>query len=340
MMTLLVSVSLALALQTSPPPAETPELTGVDKMVAEAATMQPLVTSSLAKEYLAAIACLPRIDTPRTVYYNKETRDAMTAAQWAAMTEAQRAGYAETAISEQFFYFTRYGTPVAFVRPLEILGRAGIKSASGIKVLDFGFGTIGQLRALASLGADAAGVEVDALLKAMYSEPGDTGRVPRCQAAGAGGEGSVNLVFGQFPADVATTKQVGDGYDLFISKNTLKRGYIHPERDVDPKMLVQLRVDDETFVRAMFDALKPGGFALIYNLAPAPSAPEEPYKHWADGRSPWPRELYERVGFAVIAYDMDDNDPARAMGKALGWGEQMNLETDLFGLYTLLRRPQ
>jgi hypothetical protein len=181
---------------------------------------------------------------------------------------------------------------------------------------------------------------VDALLKAVYSEPGDTGTVPRCATAGKGNNGSVDLVFGQFPADLATTRQVGGGYDVFVSKNTLKRGYIHPERDVDPKMLVQLRVDDETFVRAMYDLLKPGGFALIYNLAPAPSKPEEPYKHWADGRSPWPRELYERVGFAVIAYDTDDNEQARAMGKALGWDEDMNLETDLFGLYTLLRKPQ
>ncbi|HEU4364902.1 MAG TPA: hypothetical protein VFT13_05495, partial [Candidatus Krumholzibacteria bacterium] len=102
----------------------------------------------------------------------------------------------------------------------------------------------------------------------------------------------------------------------------------------------QLRVDDETFVRALYDMLKPGGFALIYNLSPAPSKPDEQYKHWADGRSPWPRELYERVGFAVIAYDANDSEAARAMGTALGWGEQMSLESDLFGLYTLLRRPQ
>jgi hypothetical protein len=337
MVRLLVSVALALVAQSGQ---DAPAPTGVDKMVQEAAAMRPLVQSSLAKEYLASITCLPRIDPPRTVLYNKQTRDAMTVAQAQAAGQAQRAGYEETEITEQFFYYTRYGSPVAFVRPLEILGRAGIKSADGLKILDFGFGTVGQLRALASMGAHASGVEVDALLRAIYSEPGDTGEVARCKAAGTGDSGSVELIFGQFPADLATTRRVGVNYDVFVSKNTLKRGYIHPEREVDPKMLVQLHVDDETFVRAMYDLLKPGGFALIYNLAPAPSAPDEPYKHWADGRSPWPRELYERVGFAVIAYDNDDNEQARIMGSALGWGEDMNLETDLFGIYTLLRKPQ
>lgn len=301
--------------------------------------MQPLVSTPLAREYLAAIACLPRVDT-RTVFYNKQTRDAMTATRAKALDPAQREGFEETEIPENFYYYTRYGTPVAFVRPLDILGHAGVRSAGGLKVVDFGFGSIGQLRALASLGADANGVEVDALLQAIYSEAGDTGNVARCEAAGAGKDGSVHLVFGPFPADVAVTQEVGGGYDVFISKNTLKRGYIHPEHDVNPKLLVQLCVDDETFVRAMYNALKPGGFALIYNLCPAPSKPDEPYKHWADGRSPWPKELYERVGFAVIAYDQNDDDVARAMGKALGWDEQMDLEKDLFGLYTLLRKPQ
>ena len=262
MMNLLLPLALALALQSGTnTKAAAPA--GVDKMIAEAGAVAPFVQSALAREYLSAIACLPRIETARTVYFNEETRDAMTVAQAQALSPEKRAGYEEKAFPEEFYYYTRYGTPVAFVRPLEILGRAGIKSADGLKILDFGFGTIGQLRALASLGADASGVEVDALLKAIYSAPGDTGSVPRCAAAGKGAGGRVALVFGQFPADVATTRQVGGGYDVFVSKNTLKRGYIHPDRDVDPKKLVQLRVDDETYVRAMYDILKPGGFALI-----------------------------------------------------------------------------
>jgi len=229
---------------------------------------------------------------------------------------------------------------VAFVRPLEILGQAGVRTADGLKLADFGFGTIGQLRALAATGASATGIEVDALLQALYSQPGDTGRVARCAAAGEGRDGNVTLVFGRFPAEAATVERVGAGYDVFVSKNTLKRGYIHPEQPVDPRRLVQLGVDDEAFVRAVFSLLKPGGFALIYNLCPAPAKEGEPYIPWADGRCPFARELCENAGFRVVEFDRDDTPAARAMGAALGWGADMDLEADLFGTYTLLQRPK
>jgi hypothetical protein len=312
----------------------------VEQMKTEAVAMTALVQSSLAKEFLTGFQCLPALATPRVAYYNKETRDALSASATAGMSEEQLKGYAKRDIDESFFYLTRYGTPVAFSRPMEILGRAGVKHVDGLKLVDFGFGSIGQLRSLAALGADAVGVEVDALLKTVYSDPGDVGTIKRCDVAGKGRDGSVKLVFGQFPAEAATVAEVGAGYDVFVSKNTLKRGYIHPEQQVDPRMLVHLRVDDETYVRAVFDLLKPGGFALIYNLCPPPAEPDKPYIPWADGRSPFPRELYERIGFAVIAFDQDDSAAAREMGKALGWAESMDLEKDLFGTYTLVRRPQ
>ena len=48
----------------------------------------------------------------------------------------------------------------------------------------------------------------------------------------------------------------------------------------------------------------------------------------------------ESVGFEVVEFDRDDTDFARSMGKALGWGGSMNLDTDLFGMYTILRKPR
>ena len=69
---------------------------------------------------------------------------------------------------------------------------------------------------------------------------------------------------------------VGGGYDLFISKNTLKKGYVHPERPVEKRRLLNLDVDDEAFVRALHAALKPGGWVMIYNITPAPSPPDVP----------------------------------------------------------------
>jgi hypothetical protein len=333
MPSLLVPVVVALALQA---PAESPPPLPTVQMTQEAASMAPLVQSPLAKAFLGGFECLPSI-SPRVAYYNKTTRAALSEAAAKGLAEAELSGYEKRDIDERFYYYTRYGTPVAFARPVEVLGLAGLAGPDGLRLADFGFGSIGQLRALAALGADAVGIEVDPLLDVIYA--GDTGRVPRCAKGGQGREGSVDLVFGQFPADASVVERVGGGYDAFISKNTLKRGYVHPERDVDPRMLVHLEVDDETFVRAVYDLLKPGGFLLIYNLCPAPSKPDEPYKPWSDGRSPFAREVYEKVGFRVVAFDTDDTPAAREMGRTLGWGTAEELEKDLFGTYTLVRKP-
>jgi SAM-dependent methyltransferase len=328
------ALTLALLLQT--PAADAPQVPPTEQMMQEAAVMAEQVSSPFAKSLLGGFGCLRPIQ-PMTAYYNKETRSALSAADASKMTEAQLKGYEKRDIDDAFYYFTRYGTPVAFVRPAEILGRAGVKSADGLKLVDFGFGSIGQLRALASAGADVTGIEVDPLLEVIYAK--EPGTVARCSAAGKGRDGSVQLAFGQFPKEAEMVKKVGAGYDVFISKNTLKHGYIHPEREVDPRMLVHLDVDDETFVRAVYDALKPGGFFLIYNLCPAPSKPEEQYKPWGDGRSPFSEETFKKVGFKVIGIDVDDTAAARVMGKTLGWGTEDQLSKDLFGTYTLVQKP-
>ena len=328
--------ALALALMLQKPAAEAPQVPPTEQMMQEAARMTEHAQSPFARSLLKGFGCL-RPAGPVVVYYNKTTRDALSPDAAAKMTEAQLSGYEKKDLDDHFYYFTRYGTPVAFVRPVELLGQAGVTHADGLKLVDFGFGSIGQLRALAGAGAKVTGIEVDPLLRVMYAK--ETGVVKRCSAAGPGPDGSIDLAYGQFPKDPAIVKQVGSGYDVFVSKNTLKRGYIHPEREVDPRMLVHLDVDDGTFVRAVYDALKPGGFFMIYNLCPAPSKPDEPYKPWGDGRSPFSRETFEKAGFKVLAIDVDDTDAARTMGQALGWAESMDLTKDLFGTYTLAQKP-
>src|SRR5262249_53062441 len=156
------------------------------------------------------------------------------------------------------------------------------------RILDFGYGTIGHLRLLAGLGAEVTGVDVDPMLRALYSAPEDQGIVKSRR----GREGRLRLIDGQFPADKTVKTLVGEGYDLIISKNTLKRGYVHPERPVDPRRLLGLGVADDTFVKALYDALKPGGRVMIYNICPAPSPPGQPYKNWADGRCPFAKEVW------------------------------------------------
>jgi hypothetical protein len=151
----------------------------------------------------------------------------------------------------------------------------------------------------------------------------------------------LRVLHGRFPTDPALVKELGGGYDLFLSKNTLKRGYVHPERPVPDRQRIDLGVSDAEYVRAVHRLLRPGGYFFIYNLSPAPAPPDKPYLPWADGRSPFPAETLQAEGFEVIAFDKDDSPAARAMGRALGWDQgepAMDLEKDLFGTFTLARR--
>ncbi|HTO89569.1 MAG TPA: hypothetical protein VMJ70_00435 [Candidatus Sulfotelmatobacter sp.] len=297
----------------------------------------PLYRSRLAGDFLHAVSRLPTV-APRTVLFDSSRVHYWTSGQAAALPDSQRARLISRELGESFYYNTRYGTPLAYARPLELLAKAGFTRVAGRRLADFGYGGIGQLRLLATLGAEVTGIEVDPLLRALYSWPNDQGQI-----AGAKPPGSLSLVSGQWPAAPELVREVGNGYDLFISKNTLKNGYLHPAEPVDPRRLVHLGVEDSTFAAALYRVLRPGGWAMIYNLCPAPAPPGMPYIPWADGRCPFSRAMLEAAGFQVVAFDADDSPAARRMGHALGWddpdGAKMDLEHDLFATYTLLRRP-
>lgn len=359
--------------QPPKPPAQHPGET-VGKLQLEANLLIPTLSSDLAKAFARASGALPGIE-PRTYYRHKTTRQYYTTAQRAKLTEAELADIVDVECDESFYYLTRYGSPLAYSRPLDILAQHGFAStggaggaasggggAAGKRILDFGYGAIGHLRLLASLGAHVIGVEVDPLLHLLYAAPGDTGPIPRADEAGKAADraaqGSIHLVHGRWPAE----KEARDGVahsggaapaslDLFLSKNTLKNGYIHPDpersKDIDPRRLINLGVDDAAYCREVFALLKPGALFMIYNLSPAPAPPDKPYIPWADGRSPFSRETLESAGFEVIAFDADDNAGARAMARTLKWdlpqdqgGAGMNdLEADLFAHYTLCKKP-
>jgi hypothetical protein len=304
-------------------------LSAVETLGREAAALRPLFSSPLVRGFLEGAPRLPAIE-PRTVYCDSARTHCWTELESAALPDTQRARLVKRTLDESFYYTTRYGSPLAYARPLEILSKSGVRGMKGKRVADFGYGTIGHLRLLADLGADVHGIEVDPLLRALYVS--DVGPI---------GSGRLTLHHGQWPAEPALVTEVGEGYDLFISKNTLKRGYIHPAEEVNPRMLVHLGVDDSTYVAALAHAVKPGGLVMIYNLCPAPAPPGKPYIPWADGRCPFDRALLQRSGFQVLAFDRDDSRDARRMAHALEWdqGERpMDLERDLFATYTLLRR--
>jgi hypothetical protein len=57
----------------------------------------------------------------------------------------------------------------------------------------------------------------------------------------------VRLVRGRFPAEPKTVAAVGGGYDLFLSKNTLKKGYLRVAEAVDPRRLSDPGAGDATY---------------------------------------------------------------------------------------------
>ena len=332
----LVALALLLA---APAFAQTPapDTSAVGRIREEAKALAPLVETPLAKKFLEATAALPTV-SPRKVFSDSARTRYWDEAGAAALPETTRARLVVRTLDDRFYWNTRYGTPLAYARPLELLARAGLADVAGARIADFCYGTIGHLRLLASLGANVTGIEVDPLLPVLYGAPGDQGTIRGV----AGKDGQVRLVHGRYPADSGAAASVGGGYQLFISKNTLKNGYLHPAQPVNPRMLVQLGVDDTTFVRTLYRMLAPGGRAMIYNLSPAPSPPGQPYKPWADGRCPFPEALWKAAGFRVIAFDRDDSEAARKMARALLWDQGpngMDVEKDLFALWTLVEKP-
>jgi SAM-dependent methyltransferase len=300
----------------------------------EARNLAPLAMTDLSRRFLAATAVLPLVK-PRVVLCAPERVRCVTSAEASRLPPEDRATLAAQTFDELFFYATRYETPLSYARVLDLIAGAGLPDFKGKRILDYGYGMIGQLRLFAELGADVTGIDVDPMLGALYSEPGDRG------AFGDAG-GKVTLVTANFPGDESARTQIPGPYDLLIAKNTLKRGYIHPEHPVLAKRRIDAGVDDATFVRLLYERVAPGGLLVIYNICPAPAPPDKPYIPWADGRSPFERGVLEGAGFRVLAFDQDDTVATRKMARALEWDrgeEKIDVDHDLFALYTMARRP-
>ncbi len=331
---------------TSPsrPPAEQaqPQNDVLEQLRTEAAALRPLLVSPLARSFLDASAALPA-PTSRTVLRDKAKSLAYTPEEAAKLLDDQRAALTPRTFGPAFFYSTGYGSPLIYARVLDILSRGNgkpIESLAGMRILDFGAGTIGHLRIMGAMGADAHGIDVEPVFRALYSQPGDQGEVP---GVNRGPDGRVAMHIGRWPAERDIVEAVGGGYDLITSKNTLKRGYIHPARKTNPAWLVRLGVDDGTFLRRVHDALKPGGLFLIYNLSPAQNTVEsgKPYLPHADGECPFQPEQLAAARLEVLEYDRDDRDKAVEMWMALGINEGKTAKEtrkDLFAWYTLCRR--
>jgi SAM-dependent methyltransferase len=311
----------------------------VKGLQAEARSLASMVSTKLANDFLNATRYLPNI-SPRTIYQDPQTRGYYSKDQAERLPAEQLKALLPAQIDEYRYYHTKYGSPLAYVRAVELIGQNGIDDIEGRRILDFGYGTVAHLRLFAVQGANAVGVDVDTYLSALYSDAGDTGAVRRR----GGPQGVVSLVNGRWPAEKEAVDKVGGGYDIIVSKNTLKRGYIKPARPAEKRHLIDLGVGDDDFLKALRGALKPNGLLVIYNLAPAQAPANKPYIPWADARSPYTKAQYEKAGFKVLQFDVNDDQFAREMGRKLGWdknskGEiQADFDKNLFALYTIVQK--
>ncbi len=219
------------AQEKSAPPVQAGE--EIARLAADVGAAKSLNKSLWVSEWISTVAKLPPVD-PKTVLYNEK----------------------ELVVDEKLYYSGRYGSPLAYARALDLAVAAGFQGDVPSKIFDFGYGSIGHLRMLALTGHRCVGVDVAPLLKTLYAD-----------ANGPLGNGSVELLDGRFPKEPELVAKIGKDYDLVISKNVLKLGYIHPTREVsDKRMLIDLGVDDDTFLNSVAEVLKPNGLFVIYTF--------------------------------------------------------------------------
>jgi hypothetical protein len=307
----------------------TPSAT-TNALAKDAALLKPQMKHAAALEFLRGVEKLtPQLS--RIVYTHVKERRTISPAQYEALQPNDRAGFERVEHDENFYFSTHYGTPVAYARAVEFAGMHGLSTLNNARILDIGYGAIGGPRMLAGAGAQVSAVDVDSLLPALYRTPNDQGRVVGID----GRVGEITLFNGVYAGNATLTKLIGKDFNLILTKNTMKRGFMQPTNGRPP--FVSFEANDEVLLDTLYDALAPGGLLVIYNITGA----LDPAKPATDGRSPFTREQFTRANLNVLALDINDDVATRAMGKALGWGKQMgDLEKNLFALYTVVQRAK
>ena len=148
------------------------------QLTREAEAMAPLAKSDLAKQFLRATDGLPTIAT-RVAYRDDNSRDFFSPQEAALLPADRRKMLTTIEFDEYRYYYTKYGSPLAYMRLLDLAYAHGLADVGRSNILDVGYGSIGHLRLLASLGANVTGVDPDRYLNALYREASDQGSVTR-----------------------------------------------------------------------------------------------------------------------------------------------------------------
>jgi len=294
----------------------------------EALALQAVMPPTpVVREFLGGVAKLPEVP-PRTFYRDQQRRRWISEADWAQLPPTEASTWIPLVFDAETYYSTFYGTPLAYALALDVAAQHGVATLRGRRVVDYGYGAIGAVRLMADAGAQVIGIDIDPLLGLLYGAS---------RAACTMANGALCLLQANFPGD-GSQEAIGTGVQLFISKNTLKKGYVRP--DAGSAQIVP-PVPWPEFLRALRQTLAPGGVFLIYNI----NAKLDParYRPANDSRSPFTREEFEAAGFEVLAFDADDSANARRAGPAMGWdakpiaGGLGDLQNNLFAMATVAR---
>ncbi|MBS0187974.1 MAG: hypothetical protein JSS51_07885 [Planctomycetes bacterium] len=264
------------------------------------------VRSDVAADFLNATSALPWIQ-PRRLYQDPESKDLFPSSAIAAIPSEKRWKLVSRAFHEHDYYEGRYGTPLTYATFLDALADHGVATVSGKRVLDIGYASILPLRLMACLGADITGLESDRLPHALYSFEGDSGevRTVRGRTIDRTHNGRLRLVRGRLGVDWTPDPE---SFDLILSRNTLKQGYVHPRTEHALEPNVRLKLSDAEFLAVVRRSLAPGGVFAIYNtFDPADTGPG------GDGRCPFSQEQFASAQLRTVVIDSPDDQRSLAL---------------------------
>ena len=170
-----------------------------------------------------------------------------------------------------------------------VLGACGLKGWQKQRVFELGCGDAEFLSVIHSEGAEGVGVE-KATAPATAFEP--TLTIHRGALA-------------QFETDALA--------DVFVSRNTLKRGFVRPVDGASPRFSLGSSVLEA--LTAIADKTREGGLFCIYNVSPTDAALA--HEAHADGHCPFTRQELAAAGFDVLLHDADATSLTTAVAREL-----------------------
>ncbi|HEY3174253.1 MAG TPA: hypothetical protein VGK94_00680 [Candidatus Polarisedimenticolia bacterium] len=126
-------LATAIAMMLAAPEAATAPATprsAADAIRDEARALAPLARSELVRQFLGATSALAAV-SPRRLWHDEGKTRYYTEAEDAKLPEDRRGALIEESFDEEYYYTTRYGTPLAYARPLDILAESGLTGVAG-----------------------------------------------------------------------------------------------------------------------------------------------------------------------------------------------------------------